>query len=141
MRLNILGVVVQWTYPILIAKAEPYEKAIVIATLIVPGNSDATRPCCARSQIRSEPVRCAIVYRTIAIKNLWTPASCPRPPEMHGLQLAPEDCPQDSSLTPRAASKDLTGAASGRMSEGMADASFDALAVTRQLKAKGFDSD
>ena len=26
------------------------------------------------------------------------------------------------------------------MSEGMADASFDALAVTRQLKAEGFDS-
>ena len=60
---------------------------------------------------------------------------------MHGLQLAPEDGPQDSSLTPRAASKDLTGAASGRISEGMADASFDTLAVTRQLKAKGFDSD
>ena len=35
----------------------------------------------------------------------------------------------------------MTGAAGGRISEGMAGATFDTLAVTRQLKAKGFDSD
>ena len=67
--------------------------------------------------------------------NTKAPASCPHQPEMHGLQMC-----LMTRHRPDTAPKGLTGAACGRISEGMADASFDALAVSRQLKAKGFDS-
>ena len=91
----------QRAYPILIGKSEPHEKGLVIAILIVPGNSDATPPCLARSQILSETVRCTTACRATAIMNPWAPAYCPHPPEMHDLQSCPEDGLQDTSLAPR----------------------------------------